>query len=311
MIDFSNITPGTYKRLNADSCLLLAKNSDGALAFIIELPKNTKFMAKNLKLNGISISEQPIEDFLRIILSLKNPNDEKIFIRLCEDLESVDNNGSTQEIADNISARLEQWVYFLSRARATTIPLRTQIGLVGELEFIRTLLEANCPTETVLEWWLGPDGNAKDFVLPKISYEIKSVLIDDDTVTISNKDQLDISDGKPLLLSVYEMIESSKGKNVMEIALELISRYFNHNKNLKAIFERKLLSLNMNIMEKYENLHKFEQIGIKYYTVTEEFPKLTTSDIPSGITDVKYKISLAAIAEHATTFDNSMITKGV
>ena len=311
MIDFSTVTPGTYKRLGEDSCLLLAKNTDGTLAFIIELPKSTKFMAKNLKLNGITISEVQLEDFSRVILSLKNPNDERIFVRLCEDLESVDNSGSIQEIADNISSRLEQWVYFLARARGTTIPLRTQIGLIGELDFIRTLLEAGCKTETVLEWWLGPDGNAKDFVLPKISYEVKSVLTDDETVTISNKDQLDISDGKPLILSVYEMEESSKGKNVIETARELVSRYFNNDKNLKAIFERKLLSLNMNIMEKYENLHRFETVGITYYAVTEDFPKLTSAHMPSGITDVKYKISLDAIAEHTTKFDKSIITKEV
>ena len=311
MINFLDVQPGTYKRLGEDSCFLIERDADNNLAFVIELPKNAKFLAKTLKLAGVAITERATGLAVQFVLTLKNESDTEIFIKLCNDLQEIPVAQDVQKYADDISCRLEQWVRFLAMARAKNIPLRTQLGLIGELTFLKMLLQTAKDPKAILEKWRGPEGEAHDFILSKSAYEIKSKLSDDKTVTISNENQLEANEQEELGLIVFELAEADEGKTIVDLSAEIISIYFKDDIVAQSIFEKKLLELNFNIMETYDNLGTYDVIGMKKYSVTEEFPKLVPSSLPSGIHTVRYKLDLENISNFIVPFDGSLLTQEI
>lgn len=297
MVNFTDLQPGTYKRLGEDSCFLLEKSDDGKISFVVELSKGIKFFAKTLKLAGITVGERVNGTDTQFVLTLKDERDLDIFIKLCNDLQCVKFTDDLQKYADDLSFRLEQWVKFLAIARDKTIPTKTQLGLIGELSFLKLLLSTGAEPKLILEKWRGPEGSAHDFVLSKCWYEVKGRLTDDKRVNISSEYQLD-SDGRvPLYLLVFDLCESEEGQTLIDLATEIISTWFQEDAEAKAIFERKLLSLKFNIMETYENLGRYDVMGMQKYEVKNTFPKIVPANLPEGIGNVKYKLNLDAVAD--------------
>ena len=302
MINFADLQPGTYKRLGEDSYFLLEKDDEGKISFVVELPKDIKFFAKTLKLVGISVKERTKVAETQFVLTLKSEDDLDIFVKLCNDLQEVKVSDNLQKYADDLSFRLEQWVKFLAIARSKLIPIKTQVGLIGELSFLKLLLNTGVDPKVVLEKWRGPEGSAHDFVLSKSWYEVKGHVTEDKHVNISNEHQLDSDERIPLYLMVFDLGESDQGQNIVDMVKEIITTWFQEDAEAKAIFERKLLELKFNIMENYENLGRYDVVGMQKYEVRDKFPRITPSKLPDSIEYVKYKLNLEGIANFVVDF---------
>lgn len=302
MINFADLQPGTYKRLGEDSYFLLEKDDEGKISFVVELPKDIKFFAKTLKLVGISVKERTKVAETQFVLTLKNEEDLDIFVKLCNDLQEVKVSDNLQKYADDLSFRLEQWVKFLAIARSKLIPIKTQLGLIGELSFLKLLLNTGVDPKVVLEKWRGPEGSAHDFVLSKSWYEVKGHVTEDRHVKISNEYQLDSDERIPLYLMVFDLEESDRGQNIVDLAKEIITTWFQEDAGAKAVFERKLLELKFNIMENYENLGRYDVVGMQKYEVRDKFPRIIPSKLPDSIEYVKYKLNLEGIANFVVDF---------
>ena len=302
MINFADLQPGTYKRLGEDSYFLLEKDDEGKTSFVVELPKDIKFFAKTLKLVGISVKERTKVAETQFVLTLKSEDDLDIFVKLCNDLQEVKVSDNLQKYADDLSFRLEQWVKFLAIARSKLIPIKTQLGLIGELSFLKLLLNTGVDPKVVLEKWRGPEGSAHDFVLNKSWYEVKGHVTEDKYVNISNEYQLDSDECIPLYLMVFDLGESDQGQNIVDMAKEIITTWFQEDAEAKAIFERKLLELKFNVMENYENLGRYDVVGMQKYEVRDKFPRIIPSKLPDSIEYVKYKLNLEGIANFVVNF---------
>ena len=302
MINFADLQPGTYKRLGEDSYFLLEKDDEGKISFVVELPKDIKFFAKTLKLVGISVKERTKVAETQFVLTLKNEEDLDIFVKLCNDLQEVKVSDNLQKYADDLSFRLEQWVKFLAIARSKLIPIKTQLGLIGELSFLKLLLGTGVEPKIVLEKWRGPEGSAHDFVLSKSWYEVKGHVTEDRHVKISNEYQLDSDERIPLYLMVFDLGETDQGQNIVDLAKEIITTWLQEDAEAKAIFERKLLELKFNIMENYENLGRYEVVSTQKYEVRDKFPRIIPSKLPESIEYVKYELNLDGIADFVVNF---------
>lgn len=302
MINFADLQPGTYKRLGEDSYFLLEKDDEGKISFVVELPKDIKFFAKTLKLVGISVKERTKVAETQFVLTLKNEEDLDIFVKLCNDLQEVKVSDNLQKYADDLSFRLEQWVKFLAIARSKLIPIKTQLGLIGELSFLKLLLNTGVDPKVVLKKWRGPEGSAHDFLLSKSWYEVKGHVTEDRHVKISNEYQLDSDERIPLYLMVFDLEESDRGQNIVDLAKEIITTWFQEDAGAKAVFERKLLELKFNIMENYENLGRYDVVGMQKYEVRDKFPRIIPSKLPDSIEYVKYKLNLEGIANFVVDF---------
>lgn len=74
-----------------------------------------------------------------------------------------------------------------------------QIGLVGELMLFRALLDA-FDEYTVIEWWLGPLAEERDYAFPAFDAEVKTTLSESRTHIIHGAGQLEPSPGRSLWL---------------------------------------------------------------------------------------------------------------
>ena len=177
MVDFDTIQNGAYRRIDENLPLLIEKSADGELSFVIETMPHIPFRAKQLNLKGITIFERKRLGLVQFVLLLKNEAHKEIFTRLCQDLADVPKVEPEQKYINNISNRLEQWVYFWSAIKNDTMEFRKQMGLMGELQFFNFLVSMKMRPEEVLDAWLGPDKNPHDFVFLKNLYEVKTDVV--------------------------------------------------------------------------------------------------------------------------------------
>lgn len=91
-----------------------------------------------------------------------------------------------------------------------------QIGLVGELLLFRRLLGAY-DEYTVIDWWLGPLAEERDYAFPAFDAEVKTTLGEARTHVIHGAGQLEAIPGRPLWLVSIQITRA--GGNPDGIAL--------------------------------------------------------------------------------------------
>ncbi|GAA4703384.1 putative PD-(D/E)XK family member, (DUF4420) [Promicromonospora umidemergens] len=88
-----------------------------------------------------------------------------------------------------------------------------QVGLVGELLAVRSLLGSSGPHD-VLHWWLGPLAEQHDLALPGYDAEVKTTLSERRRHTISGTGQLTPTPGRPLWLVSVQLTRGMDGASL-------------------------------------------------------------------------------------------------
>lgn len=87
-----------------------------------------------------------------------------------------------------------------------------QIGLVGELLLFRALLDT-FDEYSVIDWWLGPLAEERDYAFPTFDAEVKTTTGESRTHVISGASQLDPSPGRPLWLVSIQITRAGGDPN--------------------------------------------------------------------------------------------------
>lgn len=87
-----------------------------------------------------------------------------------------------------------------------------QVGLVGELLLFRALLEAY-DEYTVIDWWLGPLAEERDYAFPAFDAEVKTTLGESRMHVIHGVAQLEPSPGRPLWLVSIQITRAGGAPN--------------------------------------------------------------------------------------------------
>jgi hypothetical protein len=91
-----------------------------------------------------------------------------------------------------------------------------QVGLVGELLLFRALLDAY-DEYTVIDWWLGPLAEERDYAFPTFDAEVKTTLGESRTHVIHGAGQLEPSPGRPLWLVSIQVTRAGGNPNGMAL----------------------------------------------------------------------------------------------
>ena len=127
--------------------------------------------------------------------------------------------------------------------------------------------------------------------------EIKSCFDDENSVRISNEQQL-MTESKKLFLICYKFSQDAYGDNLKDIIEVLKDQIRSKEENLIAVFEQKLLSAGYNPAIVYENLISVKDVSVTYYEVTDDFPRIAASELPSCISNVKYDLNFTGISQY-------------
>lgn len=87
-----------------------------------------------------------------------------------------------------------------------------QLGLVGELLLFRALLDAY-DEYTVIDWWLGPLAEERDYAFPSFDAEVKTTLGERRTHVIHGAGQLEPSPGRSLWLVSIQLTRAGGDPN--------------------------------------------------------------------------------------------------
>lgn len=92
------------------------------------------------------------------------------------------------------------------------IPEPKQIGLVGELLLFRSLL-GEFDEQSVIEWWLGPLAEERDYAFPAFDAEVKATVSEVRSHVINGADQLEPSPGRQLWLMSIQITRAGGDPN--------------------------------------------------------------------------------------------------
>lgn len=260
------------------------------------------------KWNGIQIFQQnvpdmyPVGDRVFLKISKTKESSDEVFELFLESLIRHVLTEKDNTLYVTTYKFLEKWHEFFKVKRKKSLTLEEEMGLFGELFYIKNWLVKNDDkSPVIIKQWKGPLGNRVDFELTKKAVEIKT--FDNakkrNEITIASEKQLELSKGQKEIQLYVLKISRCEVSNLNIESLINDIEFILEERDPAAILEFKNLLAEVEIML-LENDYQVQDYEIEKefaYQVTENFPKITPSMLALGITDVSYKIDLSHCEE--------------
>lgn len=208
----------------------------------------------------------------------------------------------------NIQKQLQEWSVFLSDHR-TPLSRAEFIGFWGELYVVSNfIMQAHDATDAI-RYWTGPSGGKKDITLNNCAIEIKTTSSSvAKFLKISSLDQLDRTTDKLYLMHLFVNYADHDKGVTLRYLYDLVYSKIKHDFAVLAVYKRKA----DNIFNRASPIQKEEPLAcsaLDIYDVLDDFPKLLRSDVPSGVIDAKYDLSVSSIQDFCVTQDLQDIIK--
>lgn len=248
-----------------------------------------------------------------ISLSRRESGSPELFAEMVGDVAgAMDAEGASGEerILKALLRRVKMWQQFMARGQQPLGP-EAELGLIGELDFLTTLLDAGAPVETILEWWVGPDDAPQDFVFKEGAVEVKATLATSGfPAKIGSLEQLDDAIHSPLFIVAARFSRTTGGSTLPEIVSE-VERRFALEPGAVSYFKERLLTAGYLGSHAAGYSRRFNKEEACIYAVTEGFPRLVRGSVPDGVARVLYEIDLVRAADFLTDFPAALRTLGV
>ena len=224
----------------------------------------------------------------RLSFHLNDNSMEGIFFKFCDDLVE-----STRVVSDEsigmtlVCKRYNLWKRLFYKLNKPILTESQQMGLIGELLFLRDDMLKVHSSHDAISSWSGCDKTHKDFSIGDEWYEIKSSQTNKLTIKISSLEQLD-SD-KPGILVIYEFEKMSEEYNGITLNTVINDVLSIIDEEDEEFLLDKLKSAGYEVSEEYDKCC-FRNVSKHYYNVNEKFPKISLKDLPSSIVELKYEI---------------------
>ena len=303
------VTAGAMERRAAHACPL-------DLFLFVEKPSN-RFGFRVRFTSALLSEEAPLPQFRGLefsrsqqsgqaVLILRPTSDayKDVFTVLVDDIvKHASGQTSEPEAAAALLDRLGRWQTFLQNLRPEGLTPEEQRGLYGELWFLRHRLLPHIPADDAVHAWTGTARTVKDFQFPGGAVEMKTASASTDPhLSINGARQLD-DQGLNALFLAYLALEPVQGSG--ETLAAMVSE-------VRALVQGSLTAaqrLEDKLREAgYLDVHasRYEQPGYLQrealvFHVAEGFPRLTERDLPAGVGDLHYKISVAECRHYLAT----------
>lgn len=271
--------------------------------FILQIPEKYKPGKEQIpESRGFNVTiEKPGDtvgaEVTLVVDSIEKINDEifsAMAITLSGSLKACENN---QQAVNTFLATIRRWQKFFEKCKPEGLSEEAQQGLYGELYFLKTLLLAN--NEYLLEnvsAWTGPKKRHHDFQFGDTAIEVKtSTSKQQQKLYISSEQQLDEQQvGKLYIFHLSLALVEGHYETLPKLVNDLrVSHSLKHSALLlfeEGLEERGYLNTQTWRYEKRGYVIRESSL----YHVVDDFPRLTERQIPTGVGDLKYSISVAA-----------------
>ena len=278
--------------------LFWARDFHGRYLLICEVDSNESLEKHKLpELAGIYAMFMPLENRQRLILSLNENANWEMFFALCNDL--VEATRIREGAADAVSIihrRLVKWSEFLKKKRADILDEQAIRGLIGELHFIKKYLIPVFGPGAAASFWVGPEGSPQDFSINRSAIEVKCQLgTTQPYVRISSAEQL-----SPQLPEMYLYVvtlgkaraDHQDAVTLPGLVASIRTELESHAPQQAERFSNLLLGMGYFDSEKYFEF-SYVIADSQMFEVRDNFPRIPTESLSTGIIKVTYDISVA------------------
>ena len=127
-----------------------------------------------------------------ISFTLVQPAQEDVFITMSSDMIRYSSSEPDEKRAlSKVMQRYSAWLKLLDHKNSALLSISAQKGLIGELLYLKEMIERGTSVSDALAGWVGPDGADQDFVYTDGWHEIKTTGASSAEVSISSVEQLD------------------------------------------------------------------------------------------------------------------------
>lgn len=259
-------------------------------------PRREWPVCQGLELISVGLGSQP-----HFGVRLCDPTCADVFTALAEDVvPRVAAASDGKEAVDEMLGRLRRWQQFLTSTR-DLLSVEAQRGLWGELHVLRTHLLATLGAMATVDGWKASGAAHQDFQFPGGAVEIKTTAAKQpQSVRITSERQLDDTGVGALYLHVVVVDEREvpvgigPGKSLPLLIAEIRSD-LSMDPVALAMFNDRLFDCGW--MDAHSSRYDGRRWTVRTeltYQVRREFPRLVEEDLPAGIGDVSFALSLAA-----------------
>lgn len=319
---------GIYERrvfANSNYSLFVAVSQPSGLNLLLFVVSRRSVRRRlEIETRGFRLQTEPYTDpgYIRIRLEETHRSYSDLFIQLCDDVVSSILSAADERLAvENMRTRVEHWQRFVERA-SEGLSATGQLGLYGELYFLKKLLLAGVSPATVLEGWQGPLAANHDFMFGNAAIEVKCTSSNQDSrVTISNERQLDDTGVESLFLCHLSVDRREQTEATLPAIVEWIAGLIDiallpvfedrllaagYHRSHEALYgdigytERKMMYYR--VSEKpattVPNTPRVEDVRNSSYTKTAMFPRIVPNDLRNGVHEVQYVIELSSASRY-------------
>lgn len=304
--DEPDVHPGVYeRRVFAGSGFSLFAGlvrPEGQLRLSLVVPASINIAGLDRETRGFRLrcwSTTPGQHVC-IALELAGIDYRELFEVMAADVASTILASSSEGAAvQSMRSRLETWELFMQASGPHGLDRRKQIGLFGELTFLRTLLEVGMTPTAALSVWRGPSGANQDFDFGARAVEVKTTAGNSASqVDVSNELQLDESAGQRIFLLHLWLREETGGHLTLPSLIEHLGGFMTGH--LRQEFVDRLVLAGYHEVQRtlYENSAYVER-SRRYYSVRDDFPRIRRGDLRAGVLTAKYRIELSGLQSYA------------
>ena len=259
----------------------------------------------NLQEIQIELIPDPNKQKKRILIfKLTNNQHRDIFSVLCEDLiANIATETNEKQLVKTLLNRFEKWKSLFTKIASEGLSPEEQRGLFGELYFIRKFMQRNQNYSALLNTWVGPANEVRDFQMGNWAMEIKTTHGNNhQKIQISSERQLDVTHLEKLYIyhvSLEKAQESGETLNqiVSSITNLLASDTIALNRFRSKLYEAGYFEQHLLL---YDTIGYFIRQDT-FYSVEAAFPRIQENELRSGVGDVKYSIILSQCDEFIQT----------
>lgn len=269
-----------------------------------DIDKLPRFRGLEISLVVESLAEFNNQEFIKFTQSIPNIDNvfELVISDICEKIISVLNKNKLQTILTKI---LTEWKVFFENQENEILSLEAQKGLLGELYLLKNYLFHKYSITEALNYWTGSEHTNHDFQILNKAIEVKATSSKQHKkFIISSEKQLDNTGLESLYLALFSLnLHSNMPDRTLPALIREIYTEIEDDPIATFHFQIKLTKYGYN--EKYVEKYKlgFSLDTVKFFEVTEGFPRLLQHNLPNGIGDLKYSVVVSACSPYEITTD--------
>ncbi len=229
-----------------------------------------------------------------IALTRKETGSQELFAEMVGDvagaMDAVATEGE-ERLLRTLLTRVRSWQEFMRKGAQALSP-EAEIGLVGELAFLKAVVESGVPASLAVEAWVGPLEGIQDFELGTGAVEVKATLSSQGfPAKIGSLEQLDDTPRSPLFVAGARFSQRESGSNLPEFA-EAVRESLAGDGEALRMFTDRLLAAGLHETHADRYPRRFVLDRMRIVEVGEGFPRMVPGMVPAGIRRAVYEIDL-------------------